>query len=89
MEACKRHRVGSVVAFPISIDNARVGVLTVAADDCDAFGPEETNVGTKAATRAASILNAHGARPRANNRACIDEPEQAFKSLLTAVYQSR
>jgi hypothetical protein len=54
--ACRNHGVSSAVAFPISIDGARVGVMTVASNDYFAFGPDETRVGMRAATRSADIL---------------------------------
>ena len=55
-QECKRRRVGSVVAFPISVVDARVGAITVASHDYYAFGPEQMRTGLSAATRAADIL---------------------------------
>lgn len=56
--ACQRRGVRSVAAFPISIDDDRVGVLTVASNDYCAFGHKETRIGMDAAARAAGILRA-------------------------------
>ena len=56
--ACQRRGVRSVAAFPISINDNRVGVLTVATNDLCAFGHRETRIGMDAATRAAGILRA-------------------------------
>jgi hypothetical protein len=44
-----------VVAFPISVVDARVGAITVASHDYYAFGPEQMRTGLSAATRAADI----------------------------------
>jgi hypothetical protein len=54
--ACQRRGVRSVAAFPISINDDRVGVLTVASNDYCAFGHRETRIGMDAAARAAGIL---------------------------------
>jgi GAF domain-containing protein len=56
--ACQRRGVHSVAAFPISINDNRVGVLTVASNDLCAFGHRETRIGMDAAARAAGILRA-------------------------------
>jgi len=63
VQACMHHGVGSVVAFPISIDRRRVGVVTIASNDHYAFGPEAASVGLSAARRAANILNSRVAGP--------------------------
>jgi len=56
IEACRHHGVGSAIAIPISNDHDRIGVMTVASKDYYAFGPEETRIGVRAATRAANAL---------------------------------
>jgi transcriptional regulator with GAF, ATPase, and Fis domain len=57
LAACTQHKVGCVVAFPISIGGAHVGVMTVASRDYFALGPEETRIGVRATDRATGILN--------------------------------
>ena len=56
--ACQRRGVRSVAAFPISINDDRVGVLTVASNDYCVFGHWETRIAMDAAARAAGILRA-------------------------------